>query len=164
MNEEILTEIASFMYNRYRVKEGIDGWSHIQQTVHFGMMIACGEDVSLMLPAAIGCFLHDIGRGREKNGQTHGVAGYDYCTECKDEMLYQFGKYGIMNDVFDVILDAVKFHDKGMTTDILLKGIIWDADRLSLVRFKDKIIAKELLSTWTAKRLIDYAKQYVENI
>lgn len=79
-------------------------------------------------------------------------------------MLYQFEKYGIVDDIFDAILDAVKFHDKGMTTDVLLMGIIWDADRLSLVRFKDKIIAKELLATGTANKLIDYAKQYVEDV
>lgn len=157
----MLDDIAAFVYNRYCITDGIDGWSHILQTVHFGMMIACGEDVSLIIPATIGCFLHDIGRGREVNNQSHGEAGYNYCVKLKDELLTHFKKYGLSQELFDTILEAIRNHDKGKISNNVLIGIIWDADRLSLLRFNNLTIDKNLLSTQTAKKLIDYAQQYI---
>ncbi|MBO5341195.1 MAG: HD domain-containing protein [Lachnospiraceae bacterium] len=159
MTKRDIEEIGKYIYDRYIVKTGIDGWKHILQTVHFGIMIAAGENIDVIDPVVIGCYLHDIGRGREKKGQSHGEAGYQYCLSHKEEIFMYLKKYDISETVFEEIIEAVRIHDKGKITNHLISGCIWDADRLSLVRFNNKIVNPDLLSTNTAKKLIDYANR-----
>lgn len=145
------------IYPKYKVKNGIDGIAHIEHTTQIGIKIGENEtsNVGELKSIVLGCLLHDIGRGREISGQTHGDAGEAIA---KGVLKEYFIKHNI--DI-DKIAYAVKNHDKGKTTTDRTIGSIWDADRLSLYRFNGRDIRKDLLSTDSAQYLLDYAKRYI---
>ena len=55
MVSDTIIEFDNFFYGLYLNKSGIDGWCHIRQTVHFGTMIAAGENPDLIIPVVLGC-------------------------------------------------------------------------------------------------------------
>lgn len=144
------------IYTKYKVKNGIDGLAHIEHTTHLGSKIAKNECDDEIHNIILGCLLHDIGRGHENVGQTHGDAGGPIAKNILEEY---FKKYDL--DI-DKLVYAIKNHDKGRVTSDRMIGSVWDADRLSLYRFKGREINMELLSTEAAKELLDYAKVYIE--
>ena len=144
------------IYPKYKVKNGIDGLAHIEHTTHIGSKIAKNECDGKIHNIVLGCLLHDIGRGHENVGQTHGDAGGPIAKNILEEY---FKKYDL--DI-DKLVYAIKNHDKGRVTSDRMIGSVWDADRLSLYRFKGREINMELLSTEAAKELLDYAKVYIE--
>ena len=144
------------IYPKYKVKNGIDGLAHIEHTTHIGSKIAKNECDDEIHNIILGYLLHDIGRGHENVGQTHGDAGGSIAKNILEEY---FKKYDL--DI-DKLVYAIKNHDKGRVTSDRMIGSVWDADRLSLYRFKGREINMELLSTETAKELLDYAKVYIE--
>ena len=153
-----LTEqyMQNIILPKYAVKTGLDGIVHIKHVAHFGRLLAdanCPENINDVL---LGCYLHDIGRGHANEKQTHGDAGANIA---KVILETSFSKYSI--DVEKIIF-AVKNHDKGMITDDLVIGSIWDADRLSLFRVK-KIPDPKRLSTKVAISLLTYAENYINN-
>lgn len=146
------------IYPQYKVKNGIDGIAHIEHTTQIGIKIGeneCTEDSELQ-SIILGCLLHDIGRGREILGQTHGDAGEKVAKQILKEY---FIKHNI--DI-DKIAYAIRNHDKGKTITDRVIGSIWDADRLSLYRFAGKEVRTDLLSTDSAQYLLDYAKRYIK--
>ena len=144
------------IYPKYKVKNGIDGLAHIEHTTHIGSKIAINECDNEIHNIILGCLLHDIGRGHELIGQTHGDAGGAIAKNILEEY---FKRYDV--DI-DKLVYAIKNHDKGQVTTDRMIGSVWDADRLSLYRFKGREINMELLSTEAAKELLDYAKRYIE--
>lgn len=144
------------IYPKYNVKNGIDGLAHIEHTTHLGTKVGleeCNNDIHNVI---LGCLLHDIGRGHEVNGQTHGDAGGPIAQKTLEEYFKQY-------DVdIEKIVYAIQKHDRGKVTTDRMIGSIWDADRLSLYRFNDREINRDLLSTDAAKYLLEYAKKYIQ--
>lgn len=146
------------IYPHYIVKNGIDGLTHIDHVTHLGIKI--GEKTYTdeeLLHIALGCLLHDVGRGRELPGQRHGVAGEPLVRSILKDRFFQYFDIDV-----DKIAYAVKHHDEGKVTRDRIIGGIWDADRLSLFRFPNKVIDLSLLSTDEAKEILLYAKEYIE--
>jgi len=144
------------IYPKYMAKNGIDGLAHIEHTTHIGTKVGLNECDNDIHNVILGCLLHDIGRGHEYIGKTHGDVGGPIAKEILEEY---FKKYDV--DI-EKLVYAIQNHDKGKITKDRMIGSIWDADRLSLYRFKDRKINMELLSTDVAKELLDYAKSYIE--
>lgn len=163
MYQEYCQLADRFIYDMYSVTGGIDGWGHIKHTVRFGTMIAAGENPDLIFPVVLGCYLHDVGRGKEEPGERHGDAGYRFLKEQEDTVMSYFKRFGLTHELYNEIIMAIKDHDKGLVTSDVLTGSIWDADRLSLYRFKDKHIKIELLSTDSARRLLHYADSFTKD-
>ena len=158
-NSRFVKEAKKIIYPHYVVKNGIDGLAHIEHVTHIGMEIAereCRDDSDTdLLGITLGCLLHDIGRGNEKKGQKHGEAG----VEISKEILKQYF-IGYNIDV-EKVLYAISHHDLGQVSKDKLIGGIWDADRLSLYRFKGREIDLNRLSTEAAKELLEYSKRYI---
>lgn len=145
------------IYPKYKVKNGIDGLTHIEHTTHIGTKVGTEEAEEDVHNIILGCLLHDIGRGHEGKGQTHGDAGGLVAKNILEEY---FKQYDI--DIEKVVY-AIENHDKGKVTKDKMVGSIWDADRLSLYRFENREINLELLSTDAAKSLLEYARNYIKN-
>lgn len=157
-NSHFVKEAKKIIYPQYVVKNGIDGLAHIDHVTHIGMEIAereCGNTDTDLLGITLGCLLHDIGRGNEKKGQRHGEAGVKISREILEQ---SFSGYDI--DI-EKVLYAISHHDLGQVSKDKLIGGIWDADRLSLYRFKGREIDLNLLSTEAAKELLEYSKRYI---
>lgn len=86
------------IYPKYKVKNGIDGLAHIEHTTHIGSKIAKNERDGEIHNIVLGCLLHDIGRGHENVGQTHGDAGGPIAKNILEEY---FKKYWIVNSFLD---------------------------------------------------------------
>ena len=154
-NSECVSVAKGVIYPKYTVKNGIDGLAHINHTTHIGTEIALNECEEEVYDVILGCLLHDIGRGSEIQGKTHGDAGGVIAKKILERY---FKKYDID---MDKLIYAIQNHDKGKITTDKLIGSIWDADRLSLYRFPNREINMNLLSTEAAKELLDYAKRYI---
>lgn len=157
-NSRFVKEAKRIIYPQYVVKNGIDGLAHIDHVTHIGMKIAereCGNTDTDLLGITLGCLLHDIGRGNEKKGQRHGEAGVKISREILEQ---SFSGYDI--DI-EKVLYAISHHDLGQVSKDKLIGGIWDADRLSLYRFKGREIDLNRLSTEAAKELLEYSKRYI---
>lgn len=157
-NSRFVKEAKKIIYPQYVVKNGIDGLAHIEHVTHLGMEIAereCSDNDTDFLGITLGCLLHDIGRGNEKKGQKHGEAGVEISREILEQY---FVNYNI--DV-EKVLYAISHHDLGQVSKDKLIGSIWDADRLSLYRFKGREIDLDRLSTEAAKELLEYSKRYI---
>lgn len=157
-NSHFVKKAKKIIYPQYIVKNGIDGLAHIEHVTHIGMKIAekeCGDTDTDLLGIALGCLLHDIGRGNEKKGQKHGEAGVKISRKILEQ---SFSSYDI--DI-EKVLYAISHHDLGQVSNDKLIGSIWDADRLSLYRFKGREIDLNLLSTEAAKELLEYCKRYI---
>jgi putative nucleotidyltransferase with HDIG domain len=157
-NSRFVKEAKKIIYPQYVVKNGIDGLAHIEHVTHIGMEIAereCGDTDTDLLGITLGCLLHDIGRGNEEKGQRHGEAGVKISREILEQ---SFSGYDI--DI-EKVLYAISHHDLGQVSKDKLIGGIWDADRLSLYRFKGREIDLNRLSTEAAKELLEYSKRYI---
>ena len=157
-NSRFVKEAKKIIYPQYVVKNGIDGLAHIEHVTHIGMKIAereCSDTDTDLLGIALGCLLHDIGRGKEEKGQRHGEAGVIISREILEQ---SFSGYDI--DI-EKVLYAIAHHDLGQVSKDKLIGAIWDADRLSLYRFKGREIDFNRLSTESAKELLEYSKRYI---
>lgn len=157
-NSHFVKKSKDIIFPQYVVKNGIDGLAHIEHTTNIGMEIAsreCDDTDSDMLGITLGCLLHDIGRGHELQGQRHGEAGRPISRAILEA---SFSGYDV--DI-DKVVYAIEHHDLGKVTKDKLIGGIWDADRLSLYRFKGRVIDLNRLSTESAKELLDYSKRYI---
>ena len=157
-NSRFVKEAKKIIYPQYVVKNGIDGLAHIEHVTHIGMEIAereCGDTDTDLLGITLGCLLHDIGRGNEEKGQRHVEAGVKISREILGQ---SFSGYDI--DI-EKVLYAISHHDLGQVSKDKLIGGIWDADRLSLYRFKGREIDLSRLSTEAAKELLEYSKRYI---
>lgn len=157
-NSRFVKEAKKIIYPQYVVKNGIDGLAHIEHVTHIGMEIAekeCGDTDTDLLGITLGCLLHDIGRENEEKGQRHGEAGVKISKEILEQ---SFSGYDI--DI-EKVLYAISHHDLGQVSKDKLIGGIWDADRLSLYRFKGREIDLNRLSTEAAKELLEYSKRYI---
>lgn len=157
-NSRFVKGAKKIIYPQYVVKNGIDGLAHIEHVTHIGMKIAereCDDTDTDLLGIALGCLLHDIGRGNEEKGQRHGEAGVKISREILEQ---SFSGYDI--DI-EKVLYAISHHDLGKVSKDKLIGGIWDADRLSLYRFKGREIDLNRLSTEAARELLDYSKRYI---
>ncbi len=158
-NHPTIKKSKGIIYPNYLVKNGIDGLTHIDHVTHLGIKI--GEQTYTdeeILHIALGCLLHDVGRGRELPGQRHGAAGEPLVRSILKDRFFQYFDIDV-----DKIAYAVKHHDEGKVIRDRIIGGIWDADRLSLFRFPSKVIDLSLLSTNEAKELLSYAKKYIED-
>lgn len=157
-NSRFIKSAKGIIYPKYTVKNGIDGLAHIEHVTHIGIKIAeneCDDADTDLLGISLGCLLHDIGRGNEKNGQRHGEAGVKISREILEQ---SFLGYDI--DI-EKVLYAIAQHDLGKVSKDKLIGSIWDADRLSLYRFKGREVDINRLSTEAAKELLEYSKKYI---
>lgn len=157
-NSRFVKEAKKIIYPQYVVKNGIDGLAHIEHVTHIGMEIAereCSDTDTDLLGITLGCLLHDIGRGNEEKGQRHGESGVKISREILEQ---SFLGYDI--DI-EKVLYAISHHDLGQVSKDKLIGGIWDADRLSLYRFKGREIDLNRLSTEAAKELLEYSKRYI---
>ena len=148
INEE---EMKSIILPQYLVKTGLDGLAHILHVAHFGKLIAQKECPYFLDEVLLGCYLHDIGRGRFGVG-SHGDVGAEFARE----ILAMY----FPNTSVDWIVYSIKHHDKGKTTKDRTIGSVWDADRISLWRL-GKVPDLKRISTNTGKLLIPYAKKYI---
>lgn len=122
------------------------GLLHAMNVVSYGCLLARQECPKSIKDVIVGCFLHDIGRTDNSGGHEHAVEG-----SLLAKTIIEKNWKGLKAKE---ILDAIKYHADGRTSDRKITGCIWDADRLSLVRLGQNI-ELSLLSTPTAKR---YAK------
>lgn len=150
-----LTSIEAMIFPHYKEKNGLDGLTHIKHVVHMGNKIAFKECPDSIEDVILGCYLHDLGRHYEVGNETHGDAG----EALAKKILIENGLHKSIN--IETIIYAIKNHDKGHVSDDPIVGSIWDADRLTLYRFPDKVICLEKLSTKTAISLCNYAKEFI---
>ena len=152
---EFIHDSKLLIFPNYKQKNGIDGLAHINHVLSIGEELSKYYCTDFQYDIILGCLLHDIGRGYEINNQTHGGAGESISREILN-MYYNSECFD-----FEKIIYAVKNHDKGLVTPDITIGSIWDADRLSLYRFKNRVINEKLLSTERAKDILDFAKEYI---
>ena len=155
--ERFISNSQLLIYPKYKQKNGLDGLSHINHVLKIGEELSKYYNNDIQYDIILGCLLHDIGRGYEVDNQTHGDAGKIIANKILNEY------YDGSGFDFEKILYAIKNHDKGMITTDITIGTIWDADRLSLYRFKNRVVDTELLSTESAKKLLKFAEEYINN-
>lgn len=149
-------EIKEIILPQYRVRKGLDGIVHINHVAYFGRLISevsCPENLTEVL---LGCYLHDIGRGHIEINKDHGYAGAVISRRIIDN------SFSNLEIDIDRLIYAVGEHNKGKTTEDIVVGSIWDADRISLFRVK-KVPNPILLSTKSAIELIPYAEKYIKD-
>lgn len=148
-----IEKTEGIIFPEYLVKNGLDGLTHIGHVVHFGQLIAERACPQKMVDVLLGCYLHDIGRGRNPPKMTHGDAGAPIARRILQTHFPD-------SDI-EKIVSAVQFHDRGRTTSDVVIGSIWDADRLSLYRI-GKTPDPARLSTPESVILIPYAENFIK--
>lgn len=140
-------QAEKIIFNSYTLKQGIHGIDHVKRVVENAKIIAKKECPNNYDDIVIGAYLHDIGRIDDNGGNEHAFRGF----EISKQLLAKYWPH--LNH--KKILTAIKEHADSLITDDPLIGSIWDADRLDLTRLGIKINL-ELLSTQTAKKLLEY--------
>lgn len=118
--------------------------SHLREVAMLAGTIAAesGVDVETALVAG---FLHDCGRKDDGGGNVHAIDSVKLARPLLAELFPHLDA--------DKICQAIGGHADGMTTDDLLVGALWDADRLTRERL-GMTVREDLLTTPAAKRML----------
>ncbi len=122
------------------------GMGHMSETAENAMMLAEkeGADSDLCWAAAI---LHDI--CKSSNGD-HGAEGAEKARRFLLEL-------GIPEEFCDKVHDAIYFHNKGFSDGPVERRILWDADKLPLM--KQEGFRERALNYWKVKLGKDKGRQ-----
>jgi putative nucleotidyltransferase with HDIG domain len=122
----------------------LHGLSHLREVAMLAGRIAAesGVDVETAMVAGV---LHDCGRMNDGGGNAHAIDSAKLACPLLAQL---FPHLDAMK-----VCQAIAAHADGMTTDDLLVGALWDADRLTLERL-GRTVREELLSTPAAKRML----------
>ena len=122
----------------------LHGLDHLREVALLAGHIAAemGSDVEASMVAG---FLHDCGRMNDGGGNQH---AHDSAKLAEPILAECF-----LNLDAPAILEAIRLHADGLTTDDPIAGALWDADRLTLIRLGMKV-RPELLSTSAARRML----------
>ena len=131
-------EILDFARSQVSGNDALHRMEHLEETAREALKLAEGEsgDPDVVWAAAM---LHDI--CKSKNGD-HGAEG------SKLARLF-LSSIRISKDITDKACDAIYFHNKDFTDGPIERKILWDADKLPIMRaegFKER-----MLPYWTAK-------------
>ena len=122
---------------------------HIVRSVIYAKIIATKLCPQYLNEILLGVILHDVGRKSDKPDYLHAKRSVGIA-----KRLIKRHWPGIPTDR---VLYAIEHHNRNRISNDPVIGIIWDADRLDLVRFGYSI-DKRLLSTVVARQLIPFAK------
>jgi len=125
------------------------GLAHILRASTFAKIMAITMCPQYINEIIIGIMLHDIDRKNDSFDLSHPKRSADKAKQ----LIKKYWPGLAMNK----IIYAIENHHKGQVSNDPIIGIIWDADRLDLVRLGIDI-DKRLLSTKIATRLIPFAK------
>jgi len=103
------------------------GPSHWLRVEKFGLYVAdrTGADVTVVRLFAR---LHDCCRANENWDPHHGHRAADFAATLRDDLLT------ITDEQFELLAEAMRFHNDGHTSTDPTIGTCWDADRLDLGR------------------------------
>ncbi len=141
----ILSRIEARFGGKLRYYDSeLHGLSHLREVALLAGQIAAesGVDVETAMVAGL---LHDCGRIDDGGGNVHAI---DSAKLARPLMMQLFPHLNA-----NKVCQAIATHADGMTTDDLLVGALWDADRLTLVRL-GRSVREDLLSTPTARRML----------
>jgi putative nucleotidyltransferase with HDIG domain len=122
----------------------LHGLSHLREVAILAGRIAAESGVDVEAAMVAG-FLHDCGRMNDGGGNVHAIDS----AKLARPLLAQLFPHLDANK----ICEAIAAHADGMTTDDLLVGALWDADRLTLERL-GRTVREDLLSTPAARRML----------
>ena len=135
---------------------GIHGVHHWVRVLENGMKLAERNDADSDVVETF-AFLHDIGRRDDGLDPEHGERSADFVLSIRDEI-------PLSDEQFEILVEAIRFHNKIRFSDNLTIQTCWDADRLDIGR-SGKFPKKHYLGTAFAKNkeVIDWAyKRSVE--
>jgi putative nucleotidyltransferase with HDIG domain len=118
--------------------------SHLREVAILAGRIAAESDVDVETAMVAG-FLHDCGRMNDGGGNVHAI---DSATLTRPLLTQLFPHLDT-----EKVCQAIAAHADGSTTDDLLVGALWDADRLTLERL-GRTVREDLLSTPASKRIL----------
>ncbi|RPI63023.1 MAG: HD domain-containing protein [Planctomycetaceae bacterium] len=143
--QAMLSRIEAAFVGKLRYYDsGLHGLSHLREVALLAGEIAAesGADVESAMVAG---FLHDCGRMNDNGGNLHAIDSAKLARPLLIELFPHIDT--------DKVCHAISTHADGLTTDDLLAGALWDADRLTLKRL-GMIVREDLLSTPAAKQML----------
>ena len=143
--QEILSRIEARLGDKLRYYDSeLHGLSHLREVALLAGKIAAESAVDVETAMVAG-FLHDCGRIDDGGGNVHAIDSAKLAHPLLTRLFPHLDA--------DKVCRAIAAHADGLTTDDLLVGALWDADRLTLERL-GRIVRESLLSTPAAKRML----------
>ena len=141
----ILSRIEARLSNKLRYYDSeLHGLSHLREVALLAGRIAAESGVDVETVVVMG-FLHDCGRMNDGGGNDHAIDSARLARPLLRQLFPHLDA--------DKVCQAIAAHADGGTTDDLLVGALWDADRLTLERL-GRTVREDLLSTPAAKRML----------
>jgi uncharacterized protein len=122
----------------------LHGLSHLREVAILAGRIAAESGVDVETAVVMG-FLHDCGRMNDGGGNGHVTDSAGLARPLLRQLFPHLDA--------DKVCQAIAAHADGGTTEDLLIGSLWDADRLTLERL-GRNVREDLLSTPAAKRML----------
>jgi len=143
--QEILSRIEATLRGKLRYFDSdLHGLSHLREVAILAGQIAAESGIDVEVAMVAG-FPHDCGRVNDGGGNEHAI---DSARLARRLLMQLFPHLDA-----DKICQAIASHADGLTTDDILVGALWDADRLTLVRL-GRTVREDLLSTPAARRML----------
>jgi uncharacterized protein len=141
----ILSRIEARLSGKLRYYDSeLHGLSHLREVALLAGRIAAESGVDVETAVVMG-FLHDCGRINDGGGNGHAIDSAKLAHPLLRQLFPHLDA--------DKVCQAIAAHADGGTTDDLLVGALWDADRLALERL-GRNVREDLLSTPAAKRML----------
>ena len=141
----ILSRIEVRLSGKLRYYDSeLHGLSHLREVALLAGRIAAESGVDVETVVVMG-FLHDCGRMNDGGGNDHAIDSARLARPLLRQLFPHLDA--------DKVCQAIAAHADGGTTDDLLVGALWDADRLTLERL-GRTVREDLLSTPAAKRML----------
>ena len=141
----ILSRIEVRLSGKLRYYDSeLHGLSHLREVALLAGRIAADSGVDVETAVVMG-FLHDCGRMNDGGGNGHAIDSARLARPLLRQLFPHLDG--------DKVCQAIAAHADGGTTDDLLVGSLWDADRLTLERL-GRTVREDLLSTPAAKRML----------
>ena len=141
----LLDQIEAKLSGRLRYYDSeLHGLSHLREVALLAGRIAAESGVDVETAVVMG-FLHDCGRTNDGGGNGHAIDSAKLARPLLKQLFPHLDA--------DRACRAIAGHADGSTTDDLLVGSLWDADRLTLERL-GRTVREDLLSTPAAKRML----------
>lgn len=122
---------------------GPDHWQRVHAN---GLVIAEQTDAADLLIVRLFAVLHDSQRLNENHDPEHGARAAAWARGLRGE------RFELPDERFEILCEALTWHDKGRVSENPTIGACWDADRLDLPRV-GITPAPRLMSTPHGKRL-----------
>jgi uncharacterized protein len=141
----ILSRIEARLGGKLRYYHSeLHGLSHLREVAMLAGKIAAESGVDVEAAMVAG-FLHDCGRVDDGGGNQHALDSAALAGPVLRELFPHLDARRICQ--------AIAAHADGTTTDDLLAGALWDADRLTLERL-GRTVREGLLSTPAARQML----------